>query len=160
MIENIENIIIEILENVPPKPFLCLQMSSLLYVKLEDNLKLNPKVITGNLYFNRECIFKQDYSINDKINCSENLILDNWTGHCWVELDNTIIDLSIFRTIYSSLFYKSCKTEIINKFGNGRGCLILKKDNENTGFEYEKIDILDNNIINGILQGAQIICTQ
>ncbi len=139
----------------PNEPFLCLQMSSMLYAMLKDNYNLSPKIIIGNLYFKNECLFKQDYSLNKKIgNCSQT-IKDNWSGHCWIELDDKIIDLSIFRTIYSQQFNKSCKNSMIDFFGTGRGYLIIDKRLNQTGLKYQSIEELNDEAVDGIIKGLK-----
>jgi len=151
------NEINEIFNNIPSIPFLCLPMSAVLYIKLKENLNLKPKIATGNLYFKKECLFKQDYSIVERINSFNDFIIDDWSGHCWVELDDIIIDISIFRTIYSDKFTKICKTEILNTLGKNKGCLIEKKGNNLFGFEHQAIEYLNDDIVNGILNGIKYL---
>jgi hypothetical protein len=120
----LKNIVVEILNNTPYKPFLCLPMSALLYSELKDNHQIESRLITGDLSYKQELLFKQDYSISEAKTDS----FQYWSGHALVEIDNLICDLSIFRTLYSENFTKPCKAKIIDYFGKGRGCLIGTKE--------------------------------
>ncbi len=144
-----------ILELTPKRPFLCLQLSAMLYAELEK-FNLKPKLITGSLSYKNELLFNIDYSLNNT-NTDSAVITGDWGGHAWIELDDLIIDLTICRTIYSDKFNKKCKTEIIQRMGEGRGCLIIDKSNNLTGFEYITQEELNDQIINGILKGTYLL---
>lgn len=100
--------------------------------------------------FKRYYIFKQDFSIKEAISD----IFQTWSGHAWVEIDDLILDLSIFRTIYSDKFTKLYKTDLIELFGAGRGCLCATSGEMNKlGLNYIAIDELEDSIATSIISG-------
>lgn len=146
------SIIKDVLAGTPYKPFLCLPMSAILYAILKDKYSANPKLVTGNLKYKNDFVFKQDFSIQDATSETYQL----WAGHAWVEIDNLICDLSFMRTLYSVQFTKSYKTELIELLGEGKGCLILTaNDYSNTLLKYEKIDYLSDDLATGIIRGTK-----
>lgn len=150
--EILNSIVVEVLKNIPYKPFLCLPLSAMLYAILNDNLKVETKIATGDLLYKGKYIFKQDFSISS---AKENIYRD-WSGHAWVELDNLICDLSFFRTLYSDKFTKPFKKELIEFFGEGKGCLITTSQQMNLwGLSYEAIDYLSDESATGIIKGYE-----
>lgn len=154
--ENLRSVVTEVLQNTPQKPFLCLPMSAMLYAIISDHFKTNVRLITGNLLYKGDYIFKQDFSINsaptDKY--------QEWAGHAWVETNGLICDLSFFRTLYSESFTKPCKSELIKTFGVGRGCIIVSpKDAVNLGLEYQPIDSLSDDMATAIIKGYETLLT-
>ncbi|MDP2206888.1 MAG: hypothetical protein Q8K65_11340 [Alphaproteobacteria bacterium] len=149
--ENLKAVVTDILKMMPHAPFLCLQMSSVLYAVLTDKHGIKCSLVTGDLSFGDTVIFKHDFSISGANNESLNL----WSGHAWVELDGLIIDLSFFRTIYSNAFTKPCKTELISFFGEGRGCIIAAPEKmlENN-LLYTPIEVLTDEDATGIIKGT------
>lgn len=141
----------DVLLAVPHKPFLCLQMSAILYADLMDNYNLTCNVVVGSLSYKDQVIFEHDFDISG-INSSS---LKLWSGHAWVDFNGLIVDLSIFRTIYSEEFKKSCKDELIHKFGVGRGGIIASREQmvEDNLF-YTSVQTLNDDDITGIIKGA------
>lgn len=130
-------------------------MSASLYAILRDTCKVDARLVTGDLIYNGSYIFKQDYSIK----AIKQNFLSDWSGHAWVEIENMICDLSIFRTIYSDEFTNHCKDKLLTLFGKGRGCIIathaiLKND---FNLEYNAIDYLDDTAATAILKGAAML---
>jgi hypothetical protein len=60
--EAITHASVNILKAIPSKPFLCLPMSALLYADLNDNHGIHARMVTGNLLYQGNYIFKQDFS--------------------------------------------------------------------------------------------------
>ena len=148
--KTLEKAVIDVLKYTPYEPFLCLPLSTLLYVLLKDKYQFDAKLVTGDLKFKTDYIFKQDFKISE----AKDGVLTEWSGHSWVEIDNLICDLSIFRTLYSDQFTKPCKAELIANFGEGRGCLIFEKDKIQPGqLSYIAIDYLPDEMAIGILKG-------
>lgn len=146
----IKNVAIEILKNISNRPFFCLPLSALLYATLKDNFNVESKLVTGDLLYRDLYIFKQDYKIAD----AENAVAQSWSGHAWVEIEDTICDLSFFRTLYSADFTKSFKNELIDYFGRGRGFQIINaNDAQNMILTYNAIDYLSDEMATSIIQG-------
>ncbi len=147
----LNQLVTEILQNVENKPFLCLPMSALLYANLIDRYKVKSKLVTGNLLFEGQFIFKQDFSVNSVVTET----YTEWSGHAWIDINGMIIDLSIFRTLYSELFTKEhIKGKLVRNFGTGRGCLIIPPASINdTGLTYEPVDVLTDDQATAIIAG-------
>lgn len=146
----LEKAVTDVLKHTPYEPFLCLPLSTLLYVLLKDKYHFDAKLVTGDLKFKNDYIFKQDFRIAE----AKDGVLTEWSGHSWVEIDNLICDLSIFRTLYSPQFTKPSKAELITNFGEGRGCLIFEKDKIQPGqLSYIAIDYLPDEMAVAILKG-------
>lgn len=77
----------------------CLYSSALLYSLVKDNTHLNPKLVAGSLKLNDGIIFSND-PILPVISSGQDFS-GNWNGHAWVEVDELILDASIFMTIKS-----------------------------------------------------------
>lgn len=155
----LRNAINTILEVVPNRqPFCCLGLSAMLYAELEK-VHLKPKLVAGSLSYKNELLFKMDYSLISEIssNKSSNVISREFGGHAWIELENRIIDISIFTTVYSDKFNKKCKNEIVQKFGVNTEYLIIDKSDNQTGFEYQRIEDLNDIIITGVLKGMYLL---
>lgn len=151
-LDALKSAINEILTNVPHVPFLCLPLSAILYALLKDKYAIQSSLVVGTLSFKDTIIFKPDFSITGTNNAS----FKTWAGHAWVELDEFIIDLSLFRTIYSDAFTKPCKNDLISKFGKARGAIIassqaMKED----GFLYTATETLTDDDATGIIKGFQ-----
>lgn len=143
-------IIRSILTAIPYRPFLCLPMSATLYAILKDNHNVDAKIVTGDLLYNNDYIFKHDFSILN----AKNNTYQEWSGHAWVEIEDLICDLSIFRTIYSDKFTKPCKQALIKYFGEGRGCLVASQQQlSSCGLTYNAVEYLADDLATGIIQG-------
>lgn len=151
-LEILQKIALEILEAMPYKPFLCLPMTALLYANLKDRHNFYGRMITGNLKFNEQYLFKQDFDIPT----SSDKMLQSWSGHAWYEIDDLICDLSFFRTIYSENFTKPCRAELIKLFGEQKGCLIAPRVKmKEVGLIYEEDSILDDEKATAIISGIK-----
>ncbi|MGL6194446.1 MAG: hypothetical protein ACRC2T_06440 [Thermoguttaceae bacterium] len=151
-----------ILQLFEKKPFLCTPMSAALLAELEYSFpERSFKIKTGDLLYDDCILFKQNFDLNLLIPDENNTIKTEWDGHCWVEFDNRyIIDISLFRTIYSDAFTKPCKKDILSKFGTDGGCLIIDKQNPEFLFRYIEHNELQKNIIDGILQSVSLYMNQ
>jgi hypothetical protein len=149
-IKVVTNEALDILKNIPYKPFMCLPMSALLYAMLKDKHSLNPQLVTGDLSFGDNFIFKQDFSLKTGDHSTFKL----WAGHAWVELDGYVFDLSFFRSLYSSEFIKPYKNDLINILGTGRGLMVCAgREIAEVRLKYHPVDILEDDMATGILQG-------
>ena len=147
-------IVREILIAIPYRPFFCLPLSATLYAVLKDNYQVEAKLVTGNLLYKDNYIFKHEFCISK----AKDKTYQEWAGHAWVEIEELICDLSIFRTIYSDKFTKSCKQELIDYFGEGRGCLLASQQQLNLcGLTYNAVEYLSDDLATGIIQGIDLL---
>jgi hypothetical protein len=66
-----------LLANIPSKPFFCLPLSAMFYALLMDNHQIDAKIVTGNLSYMNDFIFKQDFSLSE----SDHGKFKLWAGH-------------------------------------------------------------------------------
>lgn len=150
--EVLTSVIRETLTVLPPAPLMCLPMSAFLYAKLCDENGHNAALMTGNLFFGGDLLFKQDFSV-DGAQTDE---LKDWGGHAWVEVGGLICDLSFFRTLYSGEFNRPYKTALIETFGTRRGALVGTAEQlQQDGFTYQGIDRLKDETATGIIKGIE-----
>lgn len=150
--EILTSVIREVLTVLPPAPLMCLPMSAFLYARLRDEHDCNAELVTGNLFFGGDLLFKQDFSV-DGAQTDE---LKDWGGHAWVEVGGLICDLSFFRTLYSGEFNRPYKMALIETFGTGRGALVGTAERlQQDGFTYQGIDRLKDETATGIIKGIE-----
>ena len=145
----------DVLKFFKKEPFLCTFMSACLLANLKHIFPDRSfKISTGDLLYKNYTLFKQNFDINMQEPDGNNVINTEWDGHCWIELgDMYIIDVSLFRTIYSDAFTKPCKQDILNTFGTEQGCRIINKQNY-CPFKYIDHNVLQDGVINGILKAV------
>ncbi len=139
-----------VLKNIPAKAFNCALMSALLGAVIFDHSKIPVVVVSGHLdYYSRRifnCKKPIPYSTNKKV------INEIWDGHCWVEICNLIIDISIFRTIYYGQVPQDLHKEIIENFGEGKGTIAgTQSELKKSGFIYSPCYCLTQDQINGLI---------
>jgi hypothetical protein len=144
----------EVLGRIPANAFNCVMLSGLLGAIINDHSNIPAAVITGHLDYSTKRIFNCKDPI--PFSADKKYIFGIWDGHCWVELNNKIIDISIFRTIYYSKVPTIPYHEIIQKFGKGRGALIGSSNElENLNLIYTPCHCLSQDQISGIVLGAE-----
>lgn len=144
--------ICEVLRGGDSAPFRCLQMSAALYIILRDRHNAAAQLVTGDLLFGSDFLFKQDFSVVGAHTES----LKNWRGHAWVEIDNRICDLSLYGTLYTDEFDRPFKQELVRKLGKRRGALVGKHKaiRERRGLLYRGIDQLNDDTVRELLDGG------
>jgi hypothetical protein len=139
----LKEIINELLKNIPADAFNCALSSAMLSAMISDHSNIPVSVISGHLDYYKKRIFNCYKPIpysND-----EEIIDESWDGHCWVEINNLIIDTSIFRTIYNGDVSNDLYSKIVNQFGKGRGALLgSPKEIQELGFDYIPCYCLNN----------------
>jgi hypothetical protein len=139
---------------IPPDSYNCANLSSLLGAVIMDNSEIPVTIMTGHLDYEGYRLFSCDKPIPTKQTKKNG---EYWNGHCWIEFGEYILDLSIFRTVYyTEKFPETIKNNIINKYGKGKGSIMIPTDNfEEYGFTYTPRFALNNNQINGLVLGAE-----
>jgi hypothetical protein len=150
-LEFLKTVITETLRMIPPDAYNCGNLSALLGAIIIDNSEIKANIITGHLDYNGKRLF------NCKNNIPTNSTDEIWSGHCWIELAGYILDISIFRTVYyAENFPELIKNEIINKYGTGKGSLMIPVEScEDYGFTYTPCFILSEQQINGLVSGTK-----
>ncbi|TKC06537.1 hypothetical protein FA048_15100 [Pedobacter polaris] len=154
------NLILETLEaaliNVPNKAFACTQISAAWAAMIQDHSRIPVAVVCGDLAYRDTKLFVCHSPI--PILTTDEIFIQEWDGHCWLELGGMIADASIFRTIYQGRVSKTIKNQIIEQFGEGKGALIatpeqMSINNFTYSPKYTLNDIQINGILRGLLQG-------
>lgn len=116
-IEEIESMMHFVLNKTNKKEGACLYMGALLYSLVHDNLHLNPKFNVGSLRLNKHLIFSHEPIL--PVMAAGQDFSGHWNGHAWVEVENYILDPSLFYTIYSDATPEKLQEKVKATF-NGR----------------------------------------
>jgi len=145
-----------ILSEVPPTFGACAMLSAMWAVYLNDNYNIPAQAVAGDLKIGRATIFKCKKNLPEPT-MNEHFISNIWDGHCWIEVDGFIGDLSIFRTAYSIQEPSVLKNFILNHFGSGRGFFLANRDQLPIGMKYIPKYVLNDRQITGLLGGLEVL---
>lgn len=112
-----------ILSRVPPSFGSCVMLSSAWASYLKDHYSISAIVVAGDLKISGARVFRYKEKLPER-KAKGRLIRKSWGGHCWVEVNGYLGDLSIFRTAYAIGGPSLLKDFIENRFGAGRGALL------------------------------------
>jgi len=150
--ELISKAVQETLASIPPSFGSCVMISSGLVSILRSQYSIPAIAVLGTLNINGSTVFECKENI-PLFNNDEEAIESIWDGHCWVEIDGVICDLSIFRSAYrinsSSVLYKY----IQSNFGEGKGAIVSSVKDLPRGLEFQPKFVLNNNQIMAVLSG-------
>lgn len=143
----------EILDTAPPEFGQCAMLSASWAGYLHDHTDIPAIVVAGDLKIQGKRVFR----------CKKNLpqptkkgrvITDTWDGHCWIEIDGVIGDLSIFRTAYMVPEPSLLKDFVTTRFGVGRGAFICRVDDLPDGMVYVPKYVLNDKQIDSQIAGV------
>lgn len=140
------------LASIPPSFGSCVMMSAGLVCALEAHYSIPAIAVLGDLKIEGVSVFKCKENIPLQSN-SEKMIQTNWDGHCWVESDDVIFDLSIFRSAYRINGQSLLKNYIKSNFGDGRGAMLSPVESLPKGMEFIPKFVLNDNQISALLDG-------
>lgn len=150
-IEFIKEINNEVLSIIPQKAFNCAQLSALLGAVINDNSKIPVVVVSGHLDYLDKRIFNCKTPLPYSSDKKE--VNEIWDGHCWVEVPNLVIDISLFRTIYYGNVPENLKEKIVAQFGKGRGSIMASSSQmETIGLKYTPCYKVNETLINGLIK--------
>jgi len=140
---------LEILNHFPPIPGACAMMSAIYAGMLKDQ-GFDAQMIAGALYLEEMRLFGE-HSAEKATFEQSNL---DWDGHCWIQLNDLIADISLFRTVYSSASGTPLK-QILEKFGEGKSLLISSPQGmKDMGLRYEAQYTLTDEQVDNLIRGA------
>lgn len=123
----------KVLKSVPMMENSCALLSALWAIYLNDFYKIPAVVVLGDFKVDGNTLYEcskkpeEPQSSGDIVECK-------FQGHCWVEIDNYICDLSIFMTAQSN---KHFLEHLIQKFGyNHINGIVIKHDKLPVVVEY------------------------
>ncbi len=140
---------IELMENIPPSFGACAMMSASWAGFLQDHYSISAIVVAGDLKIEGSKVFKCKKNLPD----SRRQVTANWDGHCWIEIDGFIGDISVFRTAYSINGPSKLREFVVSTFGQGRGSMVCPFEELPPGMQYIPKFVLKNNQINGLIAG-------
>ena len=142
----------DIMASVPPFFGDCALLSASWAGYLQDHYSIPAIVVVGDLEIKGKTVFHCKENLPD-FDTSGTIINKAWDGHCWIEIDGWIGDLSIFRTAYAIKGPSLLKEFIINSFGLGRGAMIGSADDLPNHMKYVPKFILKENQMNALISG-------
>lgn len=146
----------EIMQNIPPTFGACAMLSAAWAAYLQDIYDIPAIVVAGDLKIGNSRIFKCKTNLPGFEEKSKAVINKKWDGHCWIEADGYIGDLSIFRTAYSIDGRSILKSFILKEFGSGRGAMLSPYQQlEEIGMKYVPKYVLTERQINGLIRGLE-----
>lgn len=129
----------------------CVIMSAYLCALLTDEYKLPAVTVAGELIISGIPAFQTDVMIQQPN--QPDIILDDWQGHCWVEIGGLICDVSICRTADLSPDGSNLKAFIHSKFGIGKGLIAFPVQNAvEQDMIYTPKEVLSDDIITAIIK--------
>lgn len=142
----------ELMSIIPPAFGACAMLSASWAGVLQDQYSIPAIVVAGDLRINEHTVFDCKKNLPD-FDSPGKLVADNWDGHCWIEIDGYIGDLSIFRTAYAIERSSLLKDYITTNFGHGRGAMLSPYEQVPEGMQYIPKFVLNDNQINGLIAG-------
>jgi hypothetical protein len=146
LIETMSRTAKKILSCVPPKFGFCANMSATWAKILHEVYSIHANVVLGDLALENKSIFT----------CKKNLSTEqyqNWVGHCWIEVNNYIGDISLFRTAYRGSDEGKqllLKKYVYKNFGTNKGFLIAHMSKIPKDMKYTKKFLANEEIIEGL----------
>ena len=144
----------ELMANIPYSFGACAMMSASWASFLQDHYGIPAMVVAGDLKIEGTRVFKCKKNLPE-VGTPGKLIPDAWDGHCWIEVDGFIGDMSIFRTAYAVVDPSKLKNYIIATFGHGRGTMICPYNKLPDGMKYIPKFVLKNSQIDGLIAGMR-----
>lgn len=142
----------ELMSNTRPSFGACAMISSIWAAYLNDHFSIPAIVVAGDLKISGKTIFKCKKNLPEPT-ASGNIVSAKWDGHCWIEIDGWIGDLSIFRTAYQIQGSSHLKNFVLSNFGKEKGALICSKTELPNEMKYIPKYVLKDNQINSLVCG-------
>ena len=129
----------------------CVIMSAYLCALLTDEHKLPAVIVAGDLSISGISAFQTDIRIQQPN--QPDIILNDWQGHCWVELGGLICDVSICRTADLSPDISNLRAFIHSNFGQGKGLIAIPVQNAiEQGMIYNPKEVFSDDIVTAIIK--------
>lgn len=150
---------IDLLKVFPSIPGACALMSAALAVGLERCMDAPIHVVAGTLAVDGEPVFGDRRTFDGpQLFSTSN---PDWDGHVWVMIGSYIVDISIFRTAYSSLGPARLAKHIDLAFGPNKGLYVDRwKRTSQLGLSYEPQYVLSADEVTRLMGGAYHVIKQ
>ena len=150
--KHLANTASDIMSTIPPTFGACAMLSAVWAGILRKEYGIPAIVVAGDLKIGTKHVFKCTENIPMK-EFSEDAASDVWDGHCWIEIDGCIGDLSLFRTAYSLDHTSRLKQFVESTFGLKKGCLFLPVEEIPKPMEYIPKFVLSDYQVDGLVAG-------
>lgn len=120
---------------VPPSFGACVMLSCAWASYLKDHYSIPAIVVAGDLKISGARVFKYKEKLPEPSK-SGKIVTKRWDGHCWIEANGYIGDISIFRSAYAITGPSILRDFILTQFGPGRGALLSPVEDIPNGMEY------------------------
>ncbi|MDZ4077620.1 MULTISPECIES: hypothetical protein [Hydrocarboniphaga] len=144
----------ELMGNIEPMPGACALLSATWALYLRDRFNIPAVVVAGDLKVAGQWVFRGTSALPPMGNTGA-IIRGSWKGHCWIEIDNLIGDLSLFRTAYSRPPESVLRQFVESTFGHGRGAFLAPTDEVPQGLRYRRRFVLTLRQMEGFLNGQE-----
>jgi hypothetical protein len=149
----------EILSQTPPSFGMCAQLNASWAGLLNECYSIPAIAVAGDLKISGKRVFKCKKNLPEPSK-SGKVITGHWDGHCWIEIDGFIGDLSIFRTAYAITGSSVLKDYVISNFGLNRGGFICRNNELPNGMQYIPRFVLKDGQISGFIAGMGYLLQQ
>ncbi len=150
--DSVRRAVTELMAIMPPMVGACAMMSATLGAHLQDEYNIPAVIVVGDLKIQGKKIF--DYKKPIPFDSDGTPNLKKWSGHCWVGIDEWIIDVSIFRTAYLLGAQSVLGRFVVENFGEKRGALLASHGElASKEMEYIPRAVLRGRQINNLVSG-------
>ncbi|MEQ3442626.1 hypothetical protein ABMY47_13795 [Pseudoalteromonas sp. BZP1] len=119
----------------------CLYMSSLLFSMINEHLPVEAFLVTGSLSVGGYKVFTHS-PIKPQLT-QKSGVIGQWNGHAWVEVEDIIFDLSIFRTVFAPSTSDHIQRTFEDRFNRDTAYLVGQKSKLiEMGIEYRPLEQL------------------
>ena len=141
----------ELLQSVPPASGACAMLSAGWAAYLRHRFSIPAVAVAGDLKIRDHFVF--ECTENIPVGTGQGMVISkSWGGHCWMEIDGYICDLSIFRTAYTLTGKSRLKSFVEKTFGKGRGALVCQKQElDRIAMNYRPKHVLSDAQMDGLL---------
>ena len=143
---------LDIMRNVAPSFGACAPLSAVWAAMLNEQFDIPAIAVAGDLKISRRTIFKCKKNIPEPTRPGA-FVQGSWDGHCWVEINGFIGDLSLFRTAYAIDRPSILKEFVFSKFGIGKKALICPIKDLPSEMQYIPKHVLNNCQIDSLIAG-------
>lgn len=121
----------------------CLYMSAVLAAMINDHLSVKSRFVTGSLSVSGSKVFS--HQPVKPVLAQKSRVISQWNGHSWIEIDDLIFDLSLFRTVFSEAASPHIQSLFEARFDRKAAYLIGQKNKlAEMGVEYSALELLSD----------------
>ena len=132
-----------LMSEVPPAFGACVMLSSSWAGYLRERHGIPAIAVAGDVRIEGSRIFKYKQRLPEA-GAKGKVVRKVWSGHCWIEVNGFLGDISIFRTAYAIDRPSVLKEFVLRHFGPGRGAFVSRVDDLPPGMQYTPKEVLND----------------